>query len=48
MPNVVGLEDELWEVIAELRDSYPRVKNDAPTDEIVEEIMAVLRSRGLA
>jgi hypothetical protein len=47
MANLGGLEDELWEVIVEVRDNYPRVKNDAPTDEIVEEIMTVLRSRGL-
>lgn len=30
--------EDAWEVIARVRDAYPRVHNDAPTDEIVEAL----------
>jgi hypothetical protein len=38
---------ELWDVIAICRDQYPRDHLDAPTDEIVDQVMQVLARRGL-
>ena len=32
--------DLLWNKIAEIRDRYPRLPDDAPTDEILDAIEA--------
>lgn len=49
MPDVdtADLYDKLWDAVAEIRDAYPRVYNDAPSDEVVEAVMDVLVEEGL-
>lgn len=37
------LAEQLWEAVAEVRDRYPRVFNDAPTDDVVAAILPILR-----
>ena len=41
------LWDELWMVIATLRDEFPRDALDAPTDYLVDAVMETLSRRGL-
>lgn len=41
------LWDELWCAISEKRDAYERSCFDAPTDEIVDQVMEILARRGL-
>lgn len=37
------LADVLIDVITTIRDSYPRVPNDAPTSELIDAIMAIFK-----
>jgi hypothetical protein len=43
-----ALYEKLWDTIATVRDMYPRDSNDAPTDEIVDAVMAIIsQEKGL-
>lgn len=35
-------QDRLWDAVAEVRDRYPRVSDDAPTDEVVSAVLPII------
>lgn len=37
-----ALRESLWEAIVKVRDAYPRVVDDAPTEEVVDSVLKVL------
>lgn len=38
------LQERLWEAVAEVRDQHPRVFNDAPTDDVIDAVLPILRA----
>lgn len=36
------LWEALWDAIVDVRDAYPRVYDDAPTDEVIDAVLDVL------
>lgn len=39
-----ALREPLWDAIVKVRDKYPRVSDDAPTDVLVDVVLEVLKS----